>query len=113
MSVTRDGWSQVVLPLAVTQLLDRRPSHGYELVQRLDAAGFPGVNGGTLYPLLHRLEADDAVSWSREHPSAGPARKSYALTPAGSKLTDDLAGEWIRLSRHIARFLDQGRGDRS
>ena len=36
-------------------LLDREPSHGYELVRRLNSAGFEAVGYGTVYPLLTRM----------------------------------------------------------
>ncbi|WP_370544532.1 PadR family transcriptional regulator [Frondihabitans sp. VKM Ac-2883] len=110
MSVCREAWAGIVLPLAVTNLLRRRPSHGYELVQRLDTAGFTGVGGGTLYPLLHRLERGGAVSWTWEHPSAGPARKRYALTESGQALVDQLTNDWHSMSSHIEIFLrEKGR----
>jgi PadR family transcriptional regulator PadR len=82
-------------------------------VQRLEASGFDDIKGGTLYPLLHRLEAESAVEWTWSHPAAGPARKSYALTPTGAVMTTDLAAEWKSFRRHIDSFLGQDGGSES
>jgi PadR family transcriptional regulator PadR len=61
-----------VLELCVLGALRGGPSYGYALAQSLEQAGLGTVKGGTLYPLLGRLEAS---SWSRPAGRSGtPAR---------------------------------------
>jgi PadR family transcriptional regulator PadR len=59
--------------------------HGYEIALEVEArsGGALRFRHGTLYPLLHRLEAEGRVTgaWSDEGPRG--KRKAYALTPAG------------------------------
>ena len=57
---------------------------------------------GTLYPILHRLEADGLVrgDWSRE--GGGRKRKEYVLTAKGRR---HLAGEADRMEEIMQRFL--------
>ncbi|HEY5723833.1 MAG TPA: helix-turn-helix transcriptional regulator [Allosphingosinicella sp.] len=59
-----------------------RWSHGYEL------ASLTGIQSGTLYPLLIRLEAQGYLEAEWQQPAAGgrPPRHAYRLTTAGQRL---------------------------
>jgi poly-beta-hydroxybutyrate-responsive repressor len=59
-------------------------AYGYELSQRLDAAGFGAYNKGTVYRALRHMEALGLVSSMWDTTTAGPARRMYSLTQAGS-----------------------------
>lgn len=50
-----------VLELCVLGILRQGPTYGYAIAQRLDEAGVWQVKGGTLYPLLNRLEGEEHV----------------------------------------------------
>ena len=88
-------WLRGVLPLLVLAILDRGECYGYDLARQLKDAGLGDVKGGTLYPILARLERDDlvAVRWSEQ--SGGPARKYYRLTAAGRTQRHDGATAWL------------------
>ncbi|WP_412752069.1 PadR family transcriptional regulator [Krasilnikovia sp. M28-CT-15] len=51
-----------VLSPLLLWLLAERESYGYELVQRLRAAGLSGISEGTVYPALSRLEREGRIS---------------------------------------------------
>src|SRR4051794_41983501 len=74
-------------------VLAEAPSHGYELSQRLTrrSGGELGVNEGSLYPALHRLERAGLVdsAWSSE---GGRRRRGYRLTSAGARALGGSAG---------------------
>jgi PadR family transcriptional regulator PadR len=72
-----------VLELAVLAVVDRGETYGYRIAADLADAGFGTVKGGTLYPLLARLEEDGAISGIWREGTSGPGRKWYATTPAG------------------------------
>lgn len=57
-------------------------SHGYDLARAA------GVKGGTLYPLLIRLEAQGFLEAEWQQPPEGgrPMRHAYRLTPGGIAL---------------------------
>jgi PadR family transcriptional regulator PadR len=107
------GWLRAVLELAILAALTEGDRHGYALAQRLDDAGLGPVRGGVLYPVLSRLEAEEAVSSSWQAGEAGPGRKVYALTEAGrQRLIDEQAG-WRQFAAAVEQFLAQTTGRKS
>lgn len=65
-------------------LIYERPSHGYDLIERLAGMGVLGVEPGHAYRVLRGLERERLLT-SRWVPSdTGPARRLYELTPAGA-----------------------------
>jgi len=72
--------------LLILQLLDRRPMHGYDLVQsiRLASGRQLGFGEGCIYPILHRLEKQGALASART-PVNGRTRIIYRVTAEGRK----------------------------
>jgi DNA-binding PadR family transcriptional regulator len=81
------------VPMTLLGLLEREPSHGYDLKRDYDAyfgRGKP-LPFGQVYATLSRLARDGkAISGPAEH-GEGPDRKRYAITEAGIK---DV-GKWL------------------
>lgn len=71
------------LDMCLLALLAAEPAHGYELVRRLDTAGFGTVSYGTVYPLITRLHRLGLVANALQSSSSGPPRKVYRLTDTG------------------------------
>src|SRR5262245_2080544 len=84
--------------LLVLQVLARRPMHGYEIVQAIKAASSEVLEfgEGCIYPLLHRLEADECLS-SRKERVAGRERYVYRLTSKGAKRLTQSTDAWKRI----------------
>jgi DNA-binding PadR family transcriptional regulator len=82
------------------------PGHGYELTQRLErrSDGEIGVPEGSLYPALHRLERAGLVM-SRWSTASGRRRRTYSLTPAGRRATEESRREWRLFSTAVERVL--------
>jgi PadR family transcriptional regulator PadR len=72
-----------VLSLLLLHLLAEQESYGYEVVQRLRSEGLTGLEEGTVYPAMARLEREGRVSSRLIPSSSGPARKYYRPTEAG------------------------------
>ena len=73
------------VPFALLGLLEREPSHGYDLKRDYDAyfgRGRP-LPFGQVYSTLARLVRDGKVSPGELEPGAGPERKRYAITDSG------------------------------
>ena len=83
-----------VLSTLLLHLLATRESYGYELVQRLGAAGLPDVLEGTVYPALARLERDGLVTSRLVASNAGPARKYYRPTAVGRDQLATAVDSW-------------------
>ncbi|NYE38971.1 PadR family transcriptional regulator PadR [Nocardioides cavernae] len=85
-------WVRAALDLAVLASLTDGPLHGYAVAQALDGHGFGLLKGGSLYPVLGRLEEAGDVEASWVEGQGGPGRREYALTTVGrDRLEHDLA----------------------
>jgi PadR family transcriptional regulator, regulatory protein PadR len=105
-----DNWTvQVrkgVLELCILNALGEKERYGYELVKTLVAIPGLGVTEGTLYPLLSRLRVQGIVAARLEESSEGPARKYYALTKEGRKMTRAM-NEYLEELNQGARKLQE------
>jgi DNA-binding PadR family transcriptional regulator len=73
------------VPMALLGLLDREPSHGYDLKRDYDAyfgRGRP-LPFGQVYATLARLARDGKAMVGGAEPGAGPDRKRYTITETG------------------------------
>jgi len=101
----RAQWLKGVLDLCILGALTEGERYGYELAQRLEHAGLGRIKGGTLYPLLARLETAGLVT-SRWRPGAqGPGRKYYALTVQGRHTLAEQAAAWATFATHVAHLV--------
>lgn len=107
MSETRwpGEWLRGVLELCVLSVLAGEPTYGYAIAQRLQSAGLGTVKGGTLYPLLARLQSEGLVEASWHAGDGGPGRKYFALTPAGREELDARARLWGRFVERTCRLI--------
>lgn len=94
--------TRAALPHAVLAVLSQGESHGYAIAEVLRQNGFTRIKGGTLYPLLKRLEDQGLVEHTWLHDQAGPGRKQFTLTEQGRGELDRLAAAWHRMDRALA-----------
>jgi PadR family transcriptional regulator PadR len=94
------------LDLMVLSVLADEPRYGYAIAQDLRTAtgGMVRIQAGTLYPLLHRLEAEKLIR-SRWDDSTGRRRKWYELTAAGRKRLQQQARQWTEYADCLRRML--------
>ena len=85
-------------------LLAERPGHGYDLVERLKPFGFDWGGPGPLYQTLRRLEEVGWVVSTWDASAAGPARRTYELTPEGREMLSAFAEGLDRLSGTIEQY---------
>ena len=80
----------------VLHLLSRRGMHGYEISGELKMLGEGSfsVTEGTLYPLLHALEADKFVKSKMEEGQGKRKRKVYRITEKGITVLEKKKAEW-------------------
>jgi PadR family transcriptional regulator, regulatory protein PadR len=95
--------------LLVLATLEQERLHGYDILQRIRAAGRElSLSEGALYPTLHRLEARGAIAGTWEAGSAGPRRRYYALTEAGKGLLSEARSEWERFVADVESVASAG-----
>jgi DNA-binding PadR family transcriptional regulator len=94
------------LDLMVLSVLAEQTCYGYLIQQRVARAsgGMVSLQAGTLYPLLHRLEADRLIR-SQWDSSTGRRRKWYSLTAAGRRQLQRQAHQWQKYAQCLEALL--------
>ena len=104
----RSEWLRGVLELCVLRVLAGGPTYGYAITAELAAAGLGDIKGGTLYPLLGRLEKNGLVVAEWRAGEGGPGRKYFALTAAGRAELDDGTAHWHEFASTVGAHLSGG-----
>ena len=90
------------LDLLLLAVLENGPAHGYAIIDMLRrrSHGTFDLPEGTIYPALHRLEADGLLDsqWSEE---AGRRRRIYALTEKGHKVLAKRQQDWRQFAEAV------------
>jgi DNA-binding PadR family transcriptional regulator len=97
----------VSVPLTLLGLLEREPSHGYDLKRDYDAYFGRGkqLPFGQVYSTLGRLARDGKVVGGEAEPGEGPDRKRYSITDAGRAEVDEWLAEPIEPEPHLQTTL--------
>lgn len=96
-------WLRGPLPLCVLRVVEREAAHGYSIVASLEQMGLGTVGGGTLYPILNRLQRGGLLTAQWPAGQGGPGRKVYALTDTGVVELAKQSDRW----RHFATITGQ------
>ena len=98
---------QGTLDLLILRTLVFGPSHGHAIARQIRRASEDvlQVETGSLYPALHRLEAQGLISAAWERSDKGKRAKYYQLTRAGRKQLVAEQSKWDQLAAAIARVL--------
>lgn len=97
----------VTVPLTLLGLLEREPSHGYDLKRDYDnyfGRGKP-LPFGQVYSTLGRLARDGKVTSGGAEPGTGPDRKRYTITELGAREFDAWLAEPIAPEPHLQTVL--------
>ena len=100
---------QGTLDLLVLKTLQVGPTHGWDIAQRIQQVSRDvlRVGQGSLYPSLHRLEAQGWISSEWGASDNNRRAKFYRLTPAGRRqLAAETAG-WERFVAAVALILSE------
>ncbi len=88
----------------VLLLLAEGTSHGYELLEQLGPFGFVRVDPGGLYRCLRAMDEEGLVSSTWQPSTAGPARRTYALTDEGREWLHLVVGSLGELARSLEMY---------
>jgi PadR family transcriptional regulator PadR len=88
-------------------LLRERPSHGYELVDRLRVLGFTDGDPAGIYRTLRSMEREGLARSVWRSSATGPARRTYHLTAEGLSALDEVTREVRDTRRTLDAFLDR------
>ena len=93
--------------MSLLGLLEREPSHGYDLKRDYDALFGRGkpLPFGQVYSTLSRLARDGKVTGGDSEPGSGPDRKRYAITDLGESELNAWLAEPIEPEPHLQTVL--------
>ena len=98
------------LEMLLLALVREEERYGYELGAALEerSGGELSVSGGTLYPVLYRLEEDGHLETRWEAEGRGAPRKYYDITETGRKELERRLAQWRRYTEAVDRALHPG-----
>ena len=102
--------AQFQLRMVILAVLERQPEHGYTIAQAIKARSDEVLlaREGTLYPVLHALEAEGQIE-SAEHEVSRRVRCEYRLTEMGMQESGRLSGDWKRQQGAVNAVLAGGK----
>ena len=81
--------------------------HGYAICERVEQVSRDAVRieGGSLYPALHRMEEADWVKSSWSTSENNRRARFYRITPAGRRRLAEEEEHWSKLADAVGRIL--------
>ena len=95
--------------MLLLSLLSRRDMYGYEMIEelRLRSNRVFELKAGTLYPLLHTLEAQGHVT-AYDGEARGRLRRYYRITEGGRAALTEQTAAWNAYAGAIRGVLEGG-----
>lgn len=89
--------------MLVLSLLRREEMYGYQLITELARRSDQTfqLKEGTLYPILHTLEAERLVTVREREAETGRIRKYYRITKKGLRALEEKKEEWRLFSEKV------------
>jgi DNA-binding PadR family transcriptional regulator len=99
--------ARMSVPLTLLGLLEREPSHGYDLKRAYDTwfGHDKPLPFGQVYSTLARLTRDGKVVVSETEAGAGPERKRYVITEEGASDVETWLQEPVAPEPHLQSVL--------
>ena len=99
---------QGTLDVLILRTLLTGPAHGHAIAKHIQRTSehLLQVETGSLYPALHRLEAQGWIDSNWEVSDKGKRAKFYQLTKRGRKQLISEQTRWAHLSRAIGLVLN-------
>ena len=99
-------WKKGSAELLVLSLLEDQPRHGYDISKLIEirSGGALRFHVTSLYPLLHRLEADGWIAGRWVEKPEQRRRRYYALTAKGRKILRAKQESWRDFVALVSRI---------
>lgn len=96
------------LDVLILQILSGGACHGWGIAQRLKllSRDILQVQQGSLYPALHKLEAEGWITSTWKPTEEGRTARFYSLTAGGRKQLARQRSRWERLSSAVGWVLN-------
>jgi len=99
------------LDMIVLAALAAGPAHGYAVIEEIKRRSGQAFDlpEGTVYPVLHRLEAAELLSSRWQTADSGRRRRVYVITRRGSRALADQREIWQKFSVAVGGLLGAAR----
>src|SRR5438477_2312364 len=103
MKLAKDLVAASAAPI-ILSILKEGESYGYAIIQRVRelSGGQMRWTDGMLYPVLHRLEAQGAITSRWRTAQSGRRRKYYAIKRQGQKVLEEHKAQWRLVNGALA-----------
>jgi transcriptional regulator len=100
------------LSLLILSLLSRKAMYGYEIAATVhrDTDGAFTWREGSLYPCLHKMQADGLIVGEWEEKETGRKRRYYHITKKGRTALSNKVKSWTELCHAVNRILEKADG---
>jgi transcriptional regulator len=100
------------LSLLILSLLSRKAMYGYEIAATVhrDTDGTFTWREGSLYPNLHKLQAEAFIDGEWEEKETGRKRRYYHITAKGKKALAEKVQSWNQLYQAVNCILEKSDG---
>lgn len=94
------------LSMLILSLLEEKDMYGYEMIETLrqKSQNVFELKAGSLYPLLHTLEAKNLVT-SYEDDTSGKTRRYYHISSEGKRILKKKKQEWDTYAAAVTNVL--------
>lgn len=95
------------LELLILLALEKKPNHGFGITLHIQtvSGGLLTVEEGSLYPALHRLEKEKALTAEWTVTPASRKARLYRLTSAGRNRLAQSREQWAGTAKGMNRLL--------
>lgn len=96
--------------IMILSLLKKKDMYGYEMIKDMEmkSKGIFELKEGTLYPILHSLEQNDAIVSYWSEGDGKRKRKYYKITDGGKALLNEKESEWRLFTTTVNSVLGDG-----
>lgn len=93
--------------MLVLKLLEKHDMYGYEMIKELEkqSENVFQLKEGTLYPILHSLEQDNAIESFEQMAESGRVRKYYRINNVGKRLLEEKRKDWNTYQNAVNRVM--------
>ena len=99
----------IATSMLLLKLLSEEDKYGYQMIRELEERSerIFVMNEGTIYPILHSLEAEGKISGYSGTAENGRKRKYYRITEEGRAELRKKRSEWTSYRKAIGRILGE------
>ena len=93
--------------ILILSALRDAPKHGYQIALEIEekTKGYFNLNHGTLYPILHHLEAKGLIDGFWNEGRGHRKKKEYVLLAGGQAYLRERVAEWHIFHEHLSAFV--------